>query len=356
MLRSLRIRNFRNLVDLKIGQLGRVNLFTGRNNSGKTTLLEAVYLMLGFGHPIAAPQINAFRGLDDDLGMSPIVVQDIAWRPMFYNLDTSGEIILSAEHSSLGSLELTVSLGQPTTIELKTAQSSLPPGASVSLKDLLFLFRRDGEPLVSNYLHVAPDKMQFNRLDASPPFSTVFLSTRSGGVQGDAEWFGKLQVRKQADTVVDALKIVEPRLQNLEANPASGTPMLWGDIGLSELVPLPVMGEGMTRAARLMLAICATPGGVVLIDEIETGLHHSILPKVWQSVDAAAKNFDTQVIATTHSYECLEAACQALGAEDFRLHRLEAGKGKTFEERKIRCVTYEPDEIHAAIHHNFEVR
>lgn len=350
MLKSLRIQNFRNLVDLKIDQLGRVNLFTGRNNSGKTSLLEAVYLMLGFGHPIAAPQINAFRGLDDELDMSPIVVQDTAWKPMFYGLDTSEEIILSSEDTSLGSLELTISLGQPATIELRTAQSSLPPGASVSLKDLLFRFQRNGQSPVENYLHVTPDKMQFNRLDASPPFSTVFLSTRSGGVQGDAEWFGKLQVRKQADAVVEALKIVEPRLQSIEANPASGTSMLWGDIGLAELVPLPVMGEGMTRVARLMLAICAAPGGVVLIDEIETGLHHSILPKVWQAVNVAAGSFNTQVIATTHSYECLEAAHQALGADDFRLHRLEAEEGLS------RCVTLEPDQIDAVIRHAMEVR
>ena len=103
MLKSLRIRNFRNLVDLKIDQLGRINLFTGRNNSGKTTLLEAVYLMLGFGLPTAAPQINAFRGLfDSQPDKSPVVVQDIVWKPMFYRLDTSREIVLSAGHSSHG--------------------------------------------------------------------------------------------------------------------------------------------------------------------------------------------------------------------------------------------------------------
>ncbi len=62
--------------------------------------------------------------------------------------------------------------------------------------------------------------------------------------------------------------------------------MLLGDSGLSELIPPPVMGEGM-------LAICAAPGGGVLIDEIETGLSHSISLKVWQAIDADAKRFDT---------------------------------------------------------------
>lgn len=348
MLKSLRIRNFRNLVDLKIDRLGRVNLLTGRNNSGKTTLLEAVYLMLGFGLPTAAPQINAFRGLlDSQPGKSPVVVQDIVWKPMFYRLDTSREIVLSAEHSSHGSLELTVSLEQPDTLELEASQSNLSLGTAV--KDLAFRFQRDGQEPVKSSLHVTPDKMQFDRLD-DPPVPTVFLATRSGGVPIDAERFGMLQVRKQTDTVVDALKIVEPRLQNLEATSASGMPMIWGDIGLSELVPLPVMGEGMTRVARLMLAISVAPDGVVLIDEIENGLHHSILPKVWEAIMTAAKSFNTQVIATTHSYECLEAAYQTLGSADFRLHRLEAEEGKS------RCVTLEPDQTDAVIRHSMEVR
>lgn len=86
------------------------------------------------------------------------------------------------------------------------------------------------------------------------------------------------------------------------------------------------------------------------MDEIENGLHHSILPKVWKAVDQAAENFDTQVVATTHSYECVEAAHRALEKDQLRFYRLEAKNDKN------RCVTYEPEAINAAIHHNLEVR
>ena len=65
--------------------------------------------------------------------------------------------------------------------------------------------------------------------------------------------------------------------------------MIWGDIGLPELIPLPVMGEGMTKIASLVLAIATAKGGIVLVDEIENGLHHSVLPKVWETVDRAAQ-------------------------------------------------------------------
>ena len=182
------------------------------------------------------------------------------------------------------------------------------------------------------------------------PFPVTFLASRSGNIKEDAVRLGQLRKRKRSDMVTEALKIVEPRLQSIEDNSAGGTPMIWGDIGLPELVPLPVMGEGMTRVARLILAISTTPGGLLLVDEIENGLHHSILSKVWKAVDQAAKNFDTQIVATTHSYECLEAAHQGLGKGGFRLYRLEAEDGEN------RCVTYEPDDTEAAIRHALEVR
>ena len=149
---------------------------------------------------------------------------------------------------------------------------------------------------------------------------------------------------------MEALQAIEPRLQSIEDNSSSGAPMIWGDVGLPELVPLSAMGEGMTRIARLVLAISATPDGLILIDEIESGLHHSVLPKVWKVVDTAAKQFNTQVFATTHSFECIEAAHKALGADGFFLHRLEANGTEN------RCVTYEPEAISAAMRHYMEVR
>ena len=356
MLKNIHVQNFRNLSDLTVEQLARVNLFTGRNNSGKTTLLEALFLLVGAGNPSMTLNINAFRGIDTAEG-APTVVQDTFWKPLFSALDMTKTIMIEAEMTKLGRLKLNITLERPSTVQVSLEEIG---GSSVSElsndSSLLFSFDSPMTGLIEGRIRVARNGLQVKQENVSVPFPAMFLSSRLGNLKEDAVRLGQLRQRKQAAVVVDALKMVEPRLQSIEDNSASGTSMIWGDVGLTELVPLPVMGEGMTRVARMILAISAAPGGLVLIDEIETGLHHSILSKVWQAVDAAARSFDTQVIATTHSYECLEAACQALGAEDFRLHRLEAGKGKTSEERKIRCVTYEPDEVDAAIHHNFEVR
>ena len=64
MFKNLRIRNFRAFGDLEIPRLGRINLVTGKNNSGKTSLLEALFLLCGAGNPQVALNANAFRGID----------------------------------------------------------------------------------------------------------------------------------------------------------------------------------------------------------------------------------------------------------------------------------------------------
>ena len=161
---------------------------------------------------------------------------------------------------------------------------------------------------------------------------------------------GQLRTRKQGGLLLDALRVIEPQLTLVEDSAASGEPMIWCDIGLDELVPLASMGDGMVRIARVVLAIAGCPGGVVLIDEIENGLHHGVLDKIWRVVHSAAEKFDVQVFATTHSFECVSAAHHALGKGNFFLHRLEK------QGEDSRCVTYTGEQIDAAIRHDLEVR
>ena len=349
MLKKIHIRNFRKLNDLEIDRMDQVNLFTGRNNSGKTTLLEALFLLVGAGNAGMTLSINAFRGIDS-AGGTPAAIREAFWKPMFSALEMSEVIQVEAEETLLGQLTLRIMLEQPGMIELPIGK---PAGTSTEfLKESPLLFSFDSKQTghVECHMRVQGTGIQIEHPAAGVPLQAVFLSSRLGNLQEDAMRLGQLRKRKQATVIVDALKIVEPRLQSVEDNSASGTPLIWGDVGLPELIPLPVMGEGMTRVARLILAISAAQGGLVLVDEIENGLHHTILAKVWQAINASAKTFNTQVIATTHSFECMEAAYQSLGKDGFRLHRLEAENGKS------RCVTYEPDQIEAVIRHVLEVR
>ncbi|MCX6022329.1 MAG: AAA family ATPase, partial [Chloroflexi bacterium] len=103
----------------------------------------------------------------------------------------------------------------------------------------------------------------------------------------------------------------------------------------------------------LALAIASARDGIVLIDEIENGFHYSIMPKVWQAIASFSRQFNVQVFATTHSYECIQAAHEAFEADsvyDFRLHRLERVKGK------IKAITYSQGALNASLEADWEVR
>ena len=160
---------------------------------------------------------------------------------------------------------------------------------------------------------------------------------------------GELRRQKRGSLLAEALRIMEPRLTSVEENSAVGVPLIWGDVGHRELVPLHIIGEGMTRIARLILAISAAPDGIVLVDEFENGIHHSVLAKVWQAVSTAAIENNTQIVASTHSFECLEAAHNVLKGDDFIVHRLERA------EEEIRSVSYGPAELTATVSHGLEV-
>lgn len=349
MLNRVELQGFRGFEELEVPRLSRINLFTGRNNSGKTALLEALFLLSGAGNPQTALNANMIRGFDLDAGSA---VPETFWKPMFTDFDLTRTVRIGAHHESLGTLALNIMTEDAdTSFELPLEGSSrlLVRGFS-NTTGLLFSFRKGSQEETQGRIRIAAGGIQVVQPGSPPPFGAIILSSGIGNFQEDAMRLGQLRRIKQGGLLVEALRIVEPRLQGIEDNTASGVPMIWGDIGLPELVPLQAMGEGMTRIARLILAISAVPDGIVLVDEIENGLHHSVLSKVWCSIEAAAERFNTQIVASTHSFECMEAAHRSLGERSLLVHRLEDVDGT------MRCICYGPDQIGAAISHDLEVR
>ena len=350
MFTNLQVRKFRGLSDLKIDKLGRINLVTGHNNSGKTTLLEALFLLSGGGNPHLLFNVSAMRGIQPVAGPTE-VIEEVFWKPLFSGLDMARGIEISGSHAFFGPLKLEIAQVLPERIELPLDAPDLTSlGRTHSKHELEFSFATGSAPQNKSRIRASGQALQIDSSDKAPPFVANLLSSRVGNAGEDVVRLGQLRKRKQGHLVVDALRVFEPKLRSIEDNSAGGSPMIWGDIGLSELVPLAVMGEGMMRIARLVLAISAAPKGLVLVDEIENGLHHSILGKVWSTVERAAKQFDTQIVATTHSFECVEAAHHSLDSGGFRLHRLES------VDKKIVCRSYRPEQAESAFRHGLEVR
>jgi hypothetical protein len=384
MYRSFEISGFRCFDHLKIDGLQRVNLIAGMNNAGKTSLLEAIFLHGGAYNPELTLSVNAFRGLETlKLELGPAVV--MPWESLFGQFDASRTVELVGDSDTTGRrsirlrvlrtqselAEATQPIENGTDAKLGTngpsgivkGVSTMPVSATVAIRGLhstsdvaqvLMLECEEGSQTSRHFTIVDRGGLRTHPIPPRPPFITFFQAASMHAPLADvASRFGALELDGKQDVVSRALQIVEPRLKRLAIVMLAGEPVLHGDIGIGRLVALPVMGEGMVRLASLILCIGNAPNGAVLVDEIENGLHWTVLTKVWSAIADAARQFNTQIFATTHSHECIVAAHHAFsesGSYDFRLHRLDRTS------RATRVVTYDEGMLDAAIETNLEVR
>ena len=360
MYESFEVRNFRCFRELTIAELERVNLIAGVNNVGKTALLEAMFLHCGAYNPTLALRLNAFRGIEAVKIKFGQWIEP-PWDSLFHQFNVSKSMELVGENTVTGrrSLRLNV-VRDPSELSSIAQFSGSAPDvsegilSSSEIAKVLKLEYEEGERHGSSYMILDRKGIRAEPIPPVPPFPAFFQGARMRvPFPDEAERFGNLEIRGQQDVLLQVLRLIEPRLSRLAMVVVAGEPMLHGDIGIGRLVPLPVMGEGMVRLASLVLHIGNAPNGVVLVDEIENGLHHSILPKVWRAIGEVAREFNTQVFATTHSRECIVAAHKAFAESDvydFRLHRLEGTK------EGIRAVTYDQETLEAAIETDLEVR
>ena len=120
-----------------------------------------------------------------------------------------------------------------------------------------------------------------------------------------------------------------------------------------ERVPIGTAGEGLWRMLGLALALANAKGGVLLVDEIDTGLHYSVLEDMWRMVSERAAALSVQVFATTHSWDC----CQSLGA--VAAPDSECSGGVTIQRvdpDRNEAVRFGSDEVVAAVERGLEVR
>ena len=357
MFTSITVRNFRCFRHLEVAPLARINLVAGANNVGKTAFLEAFFLLLGLRNISLVMKLNAFRGIGEVKG-DPLSIRELMWNPLFAELNEQARIEITGTTETHQTHKIELEIVPPTSQEISVNNGAVS-GADWGFAPQVLRLRYTGpqEEVFETRMLVDEKGIRVEPIPPTPPFPGFFLAARHRRTpQEDAEQFGRLEVSQEPEVVemiVDALRIVEPRLKRLTTIYSGGLPLLWGDLGMRKLLPVVHMGDGLGRLLSLLLTIASAPNGVVLVDEVENGLHHSILPKIWQAVGQTARTFNTQIVATTHSFECIQAAHMAFEQSehyDFRLHRLE----RIGED--IHAVTYDSEALSAAILANLEVR
>ncbi len=329
---SLEIENFRCFRRLSLKNLKRINLFAGMNNVGKTALLEAIFLHIGPNNPELTLRVNAFRGIEH-IGLDA----EQAWGWLFYGKDLSAPIKLASIDADGIERRLQIAVHQEPNVSLTSTKesnkeegiikASLPVSTRLGYVSLILDYSDSmGRREISKGLLI-PNGLRFERSELNIPLIPgIFLSTRFWTAREDAERFSRLTELGLEAQILPTLRLLEPRLRHLALLFTGGMPIIHGDIGMSRLVPINMMGEGVTRLLSLLLTVFTTEGGCVLVDEIENGLHYSVMQAVWKALMDAARRTNIQIFATTHSRECILAAHAGFtesGDNDFTLQRLE---------------------------------
>jgi hypothetical protein len=328
----------------ELQQLGKLNLLVGTNNSGKTSILEAVQLLTSQSNLESLREVMIGRGeyiLSDERGGG----RELDVRHLFYsheidvgskfsifgaNYDHEEGITVSVEHT--GQLNLFEDLREFVLVikwlgyEGENIKLPLSSGEGLPL-DYIRRIRRD-----------------FSRSGVR----TQFVTSSSLTPEEMVNLFNRVVLTAEEHFVIKALQTIEPKIERIapgeikfrEPSSRSGFRVRLSDS--DKPIPIGSMGDGIWRMLGLTLAIVNARNGVLLIDEIDTGFHFSALSDMWKLIWETAKRLNVQVFATTHNSDCWTslaaiASNESPSEEGITIQRIEKGKPNSivFTERQV---------------------
>ena len=356
MIRQLVIRNFRGFKEFHLGELRRVNLFVGRNNCGKTTLLEAGQLVASNGNPNAVLEVLSRRSEwlinSGSARRGPGEHFDVKHLFFGHELVLDQEFSIRSENNRSASftcriIELDRDQPQPGLFEEDQLTTvGLEITGSEENRAVLPLTDEGGLKWARQRFPTRSDGIE-------PRFPSNSVPTAGLTTVEMQELWNRIALTDEEVQVIDALRIIDPTIERLAFLGPSNRfePGIFLKIKDSDdRIPIGSLGDGIKRLLALILAITESPNGLVTIDEIDTGLHHTVLDEMWKLVIRTAMRLNVQVFATTHSHDCVR--CFSELQEDLSgqvaLMRIESGSS--------RSTSYAGDELRLAASEDMELR
>lgn len=357
MIESIRIKNFRGFKDIKISPLSQLTLISGKNNAGKSSVLEAIFLLLAHTNDAPFAKLEQFRGISRP---TEGVTYSI-WEDLFHKMDIKNAIKITAsidgeEAVSTFARDSRYRPSSDVVLETSNSRDAQSSNANCALKTS---FSLAGHKDTARYL-VSGGKLILNRSahaqipdDKSPRARFINSFIANTDSTSLAEWFSAQELAGGKERIIETMRIIEPQTNDISTIARNGSYQLYVKIG-DDRMPLKLAGDGMNRMLFIMLSILAHPRSVILVDEIETGFHYSMYAKLWEVVACAARANDCQIIATTHSYECIMGAADgtetAKMADRFSYYRIDREQDNVF------VYHYPHDMVSAACDGSVEVR
>ncbi len=382
---SLSIEGFRGIDALTIDRLGRVTLIAGKNSVGKTTVLDAIQVYAARGHEDILSQLLTSRQ-EVSIATVESVHDQRRFVPdfpaLFHGRDVSkcARIAIGPKNDT-DQLRIEESLLSEDDLAYQI-KKNLPPyvargytqtfrvvfqGAEQMLPWILPVQGSDGARTVERYsvsacLYSEALCLENLLLGAGWP-SPIGCQFLGPGLLSDDEivrFWNAIALTDDEDRAVQALRLIfgndlervavrRDEISDTEHDVQRVVARLRGQ---ARPVPLQSLGDGALHLAGVALALANSRDGFLLIDEAENGIHHSVQRDYWRMVFETAQANNVQVLATTHSFDCLLGFAQAMTdceEIDGALVRLERENGS------LRAVEYSERNIKAAAKQRIDI-
>jgi AAA15 family ATPase/GTPase len=349
MIPSLEIENYRLFRKLRIPKLAQVNLVGGKNNCGKTALLEAIRILESEGDNTVLTNILEYRGervssftkkisafFNKTTGNSFFKVNNIYLKidldkekiSKFYIIDFQKQLAANEEYNQKIN-------------KIQKEENELDSNQAIRLASEAHNKRNDF--IISSTTYFSNDVLQDK---------VVYVPFTIENTNNNELW-SNIALTPREDNVLEILQIIEPRIKKFRLDTGKASVLLQGE---DEPKPLKNLGDGANRILTIALALVNAKDTILLIDEFEVGLHHSVQQQLWEIIFKYAKRWNIQVFATTHSLDTLRAFSYVNDQADYegmgQYLRLE----KSRESDDIEAVIYDKALLNTSLDHNFETR
>jgi len=302
--KNVEIKNFRGIEHLTIDDFSRVNVFIGQNGSGKSSVLEALLMIAGMSNPELPRNINILRSK----GASGKFL-DV--RYFFHNLALLNPPEISAKQTTGAkrhiALKMPIEFIEHNEIDPNQIAQIQRSDSMVQVNQVEMDFditenddvKQYKSTLSFNQQGLLKERTIADGYQEKLYASLIPANIPTGNYTSD---LSELIKRKMKHLVVDRLAHFDKRITAIEV---LSDGVFVGIEGVPELLPVTMHGDGMFRYLMIVAASANPISDVVLIDEIENGLHYSVYKNLWEAIFALSTTINKQIFVTTHSKETL---------------------------------------------------
>lgn len=329
MIGEVRIQNFRLFESLTIPDCRRVNVVVGDNGAGKTALLEAIFLALGSSTELGV-RYRQFRGLAGSFNGPPRRIEEAIWRDFFYMGEwQQREILIETKGDGEESRSVRVTR-TPSQLFIPLANEAGRPIEETTTAPLKFIWRDSLKHEYTAVPTISAGGINFAGTEEDLPDFFYFASGVQVPSVENAARFSELSQAGKLRHFVEVFTREYKLIKDMRIEVIAGSPVIFAtlhDSGFS--LPLANISGGINRIVGVMLGVASRPRTVVLADELDDGIYYKHQAEVWRALLSMIRENESQLFATTHSIEWLEALVEAAGRDssDICIWRLERHRG-----------------------------